>query len=449
MNNHVKTAVFEHNTHLYHLATRPFYTAIGQPDNRNRRERQPFTIKNKLMALDFVLAHRDKWFLATEQEKVEYFTRIVEVPLDRLPVKRYAAKASGPSTIRYFVEKFPIFVAPESGEVAFCFVDEGLTTASKFETYLNEYRSLLSAIPKFRSSLRLTPHHFDEPRAPSRGSPRVSVALEMDTASTLWLRACWSFFALRRRYESNALGELDRDRLIRLGRSATSFLVTAMSRSMDSGKPKAIPLCWLLFSQTKPIQRFLLPPFQPILWSTTMTFSARSQRSNCASRLPAIPDCGRTARWRSSFCPAFLIGCPKVLQLSSTIDRTKGQGGVGAWAGATPVLGGQPAQKPAPRLRRFGGRSRPRIQQFHPVILPGKDDDMKTYIPKQTKLTRDRVEVKLETGLAQKLERYCEYLESDRDYIISQALEIAFKKDRGFDEWLDASNGSHGVSKRA
>lgn len=73
---------------------------------------------------------------------------------------------------------------------------------------------------------------------------------------------------------------------------------------------------------------------------------------------------------------------------------------------------------------------------------------MKTYIPKQTRLTRERVEVKLETALAQKLERYCEYLESDRDYIISQALEIAFKKDKGFEEWLDARRGPEAVAKR-
>ena len=59
-----------------------------------------------------------------------------------------------------------------------------------------------------------------------------------------------------------------------------------------------------------------------------------------------------------------------------------------------------------------------------------------TYIPKQTKLTRERVEAKLEIGLIRTLESYCEYLESDRDYVISQALEIAFKKDKGFAEWL-------------
>ena len=61
---------------------------------------------------------------------------------------------------------------------------------------------------------------------------------------------------------------------------------------------------------------------------------------------------------------------------------------------------------------------------------------MKPYIIKQTKLTKERVEAKLESGLAARLEKYCQYLESDRDYVISQALEIALKKDKGFAQWL-------------
>ena len=60
---------------------------------------------------------------------------------------------------------------------------------------------------------------------------------------------------------------------------------------------------------------------------------------------------------------------------------------------------------------------------------------MKPYILRQTKLTRERIETKLEQSLLNRLERYCVYLESDRDYVISQALAIAFDKDSGFREW--------------
>ena len=61
---------------------------------------------------------------------------------------------------------------------------------------------------------------------------------------------------------------------------------------------------------------------------------------------------------------------------------------------------------------------------------------MSSYIPKQPKQNRDRVEAKLDRELIRTLERYCQYLDSDRDYVLSQALEIAFKKDKAFAEWL-------------
>jgi hypothetical protein len=63
---------------------------------------------------------------------------------------------------------------------------------------------------------------------------------------------------------------------------------------------------------------------------------------------------------------------------------------------------------------------------------------MKSYIPKQAKQTRERLEAKLDSRLLRKLESYCEYLESDRDYVLSQALELVFHKDKGFAAWLSS-----------
>jgi bacterioferritin (cytochrome b1) len=59
-----------------------------------------------------------------------------------------------------------------------------------------------------------------------------------------------------------------------------------------------------------------------------------------------------------------------------------------------------------------------------------------SYIPKQEKRTRERVEAKLDQELIRKLEQFCTYLDSDRDYVIGKALEIAFDKDKGFAQWL-------------
>jgi hypothetical protein len=74
---------------------------------------------------------------------------------------------------------------------------------------------------------------------------------------------------------------------------------------------------------------------------------------------------------------------------------------------------------------------------------------MTSYIPKQPKHPKDRIEAKLDLGLIQKLERYCAYLDSDRDYVISQALEIAFKKDKGFGEWLTSQKPAGPVESPA
>jgi hypothetical protein len=60
---------------------------------------------------------------------------------------------------------------------------------------------------------------------------------------------------------------------------------------------------------------------------------------------------------------------------------------------------------------------------------------MRPYIPKQIKPIRERIEVKLDQELIVELEQYCQYLESDRDYIIAQALRVAFRKDKGFAQW--------------
>lgn len=73
---------------------------------------------------------------------------------------------------------------------------------------------------------------------------------------------------------------------------------------------------------------------------------------------------------------------------------------------------------------------------------------MKPYILKQPKHTRERIEAKLDAQLVRKFERYCQYLDSDRDYVLSQLLEIAFRKDKGFAAWL-ATNGMSGGSEGA
>jgi hypothetical protein len=56
-------------------------------------------------------------------------------------------------------------------------------------------------------------------------------------------------------------------------------------------------------------------------------------------------------------------------------------------------------------------------------------------IQPQPKVVRDRVEIKLDRDLAQELDRYCKFIQSDRDYVVGQVLKLVFAKDREFREW--------------
>src|SRR5262249_52415089 len=126
---HARSSVYRHERMVYHLCSKPLYEALGEPNNRNRREHQPATIKNKIMALDFVLEHQGCQFLATEREKLNYFVETGKVAGEDLPTKLYASPYGHAPAAKHFVESYPIFLsaAPRGAAVPhFCFIDQGL-----------------------------------------------------------------------------------------------------------------------------------------------------------------------------------------------------------------------------------------------------------------------------------------------------------------------------------
>jgi hypothetical protein len=148
-------------TIVYHLRSRPFYSPIGEPDNRHRRERPPFGVKAKLMAFDYVLANQKHRYLATEEEKVGYFTGELGIRIDSLPRKIYSSRKTESTTDRYFVDKFPIYLSGSSRQlvVSFCYVDEGVIATPGFETYLKQYMALFRALGRFRVIYVATKEH--------------------------------------------------------------------------------------------------------------------------------------------------------------------------------------------------------------------------------------------------------------------------------------------------
>jgi len=223
---HASVTVGCNNTKLYHLCSRPFYAAIGEEDNRNRRERPPFAIKNRLMGLDFVLAHPENRYLATEREKVECFTATLGIEQRLLPTKRFTSQKTKDTTDRYFVDKYPIFVPLESTSqaVSFCYVDEGMVTGSRFDSYLEQYRSLFCALTQFHviyaadrdRSFRLAERQFERFLTELNGAA---------TGRTIdpHIRRMLDHFEARSLYEAQQFESFDRAKLIQLRNDREEF----------------------------------------------------------------------------------------------------------------------------------------------------------------------------------------------------------------------------------
>jgi hypothetical protein len=148
---HAQVVHFRLDRLIYHIRTLKIYARLDQTDNRNRREKAPLTIKRKLMCLDFVLAHREQRFLQNEVEKVAYFTEERGIPIEHLPVRRYEPRGSGEATLRYFVDKLPVYVSGEATApvVHFAYADDGAESLDAFDTFLSQYRALFAALGVF------------------------------------------------------------------------------------------------------------------------------------------------------------------------------------------------------------------------------------------------------------------------------------------------------------
>jgi hypothetical protein len=146
-----------HNTAwLYHVHNKPLYVAIGEPDNRHRRPVTLGRAVERLMLLDAVLADRSLEWLATEQQKVTFFTGKWHVPLNDLPAVTFSS--GGGSTVRHFVDKFPIGVGDEDRTHVFVYLATRPLPAD-FRMFLERHAELLRALPAWTVRV-LVPHHL-------------------------------------------------------------------------------------------------------------------------------------------------------------------------------------------------------------------------------------------------------------------------------------------------
>jgi hypothetical protein len=75
--------------HVYHLHARSLYRAIGQEDNRNRRQASSAQIARKVMLLDYVLSRPNVDWYATEQDRVDLFVTRLGLSIGVLPRRMF------------------------------------------------------------------------------------------------------------------------------------------------------------------------------------------------------------------------------------------------------------------------------------------------------------------------------------------------------------------------
>ncbi len=106
------------------------------------------------MTLDFILERPKLEFIGPEQDRIALFTDTLSLPPSVLPAKSYRSKSGATRTVRYFVDRNPVFLsAAEHGaalSAGFVYVDAGGDTTGGFRSYLAQYRRLFQAAENFR-----------------------------------------------------------------------------------------------------------------------------------------------------------------------------------------------------------------------------------------------------------------------------------------------------------
>jgi hypothetical protein len=137
---------------VYHIFSRKVYKAIGRDDLRTRRKHQLEYIKTRIVVLDFILFNLECEYLETEAEKVPFLESRFNLSRSLLPFKTYTSKFSRNSSVRYFVDRFPIFVRAATAStpmLTFTYMDAGTATIQGFGTHLQVYRELFRHLPAF------------------------------------------------------------------------------------------------------------------------------------------------------------------------------------------------------------------------------------------------------------------------------------------------------------
>jgi hypothetical protein len=94
--------------------------------------------------LDFVLDNPDEEYLEEETDKIQFFTEQRSISRDLLPTRTYEAKHGPQNTVRFFVDKSPMFL--DGSRPVFTYFENEYESPTSFPAHLEWYRPLLKAL---------------------------------------------------------------------------------------------------------------------------------------------------------------------------------------------------------------------------------------------------------------------------------------------------------------
>ena len=191
---------------VYHLFSRTVYRCTGKDNLSSRLRHSVDFIRTRLLLLDFIVENSGFAYFETEPEKAAYFSDVLGIPKEALPAKTYEDGSGREPTVRYFADKFPIFLdhtAPGAAPViTFSYIDPGLIRLAGFNNHLRTYLPLLRRLERF-SFLYIANSEVHFLEAEKRFSTLVHASLKTDNLTDI-LR----YFRLRNAWELRQYGSL-------------------------------------------------------------------------------------------------------------------------------------------------------------------------------------------------------------------------------------------------
>jgi hypothetical protein len=208
---HARTGSLPRHRAVYHLFARKVYRQLGRENLRNRRRHEIEYIQTRIAILDFVLANPELSYLETERDKLAFFCRDLNIEARHLPSKAYLGRRTVQPTVRYFVDRFPMFFSePKSPTkiVTLSFIQGSEVSLSAFVHHLQTYSPLFRELREFRFLyLSRIEAHFAKARELFHAL--VTVPLESNPADDL-LR----YFAIRKAWELHQYGSVSEADLV-------------------------------------------------------------------------------------------------------------------------------------------------------------------------------------------------------------------------------------------